>query len=617
MATYGTDLTTLANADDDTVETTWTELAAPYALGGSPADDDENLIQGTNCQSQTTGTKSGLVFSIVFDAGSDQSGNFASDGSDVVLIWSYYAVVANLETFANGGRRAVIASDTSNGDAYKVGGSDDPYASGWKNVAVDPNKTADYTIGSGNAGSWRYFGMMPYTLAAISKGTPHAVDAIRYGRGEIYCTGTGCDFTGMAQYNDYNDSTNGYNRFGLFQYNSDTGVYLWKGLMSIGQTGTSATFSDSNKNINIDDTPAAQATFNRIEVNNASTSLTWTNISFTALGSTSPGDFIMNDNATVTKAGCTFNSMGTFTYLSNASVTGGTYNSCAQIDSGGGTFNRTKVYTSTVAADSSAFVWNSATDPDGYMDDMEFSKGTNDHHAIEFGTSSPTTINLNGIDFDGFDGADSQNDSVFYIARTGGTVTINLSGCTFTGPSNAAPSYKSAGATVVINQDQVSHTLTGLVNASEVTYVKRGTADDTGSDGSTTTDSRNFVTTNSWITDEHQGKLLYITSGSDTGRYYVSGNNATTLYLDTEMTATASSLTWELYDENNDTIVYHVESVTGNQTQYTYTYVSDVTVDILIIHVNYEQIVLEDIVLGNTSQSLPQTQISDVNYYNP
>ena len=38
---------------------------------------------------------------------------------------------------------------------------------------------------------------------------------------------------------------------------------------------------------------------------------------------------------------------------------------------------------------------------------------------------------------------------------------------------------------------------------------------------------------------------------------------------------------------------------------------------IIIIHQNYEQIILEDITLGNTNQSLPQKQIPDANYYNP
>jgi hypothetical protein len=163
----------------------------------------------------------------------------------------------------------------------------------------------------------------------------------------------------------------------------------------------------------------------------------------------------------------------------------------------------------------------------------------------------------------------------------------------------------------------VTHSLTNLASGSEVTYVQRGATIDTGSDGSTTAGSRDFVTTNSWTPDAYQGYLLEITSGADAGRYYASGNSATTLYLDAELTATDSSLTWELYDENDDTEPYHVENVTTGSTEYIYTYVSDEVVDIIIHHVNYEQYVLEKITLGSTNQSIPITQIPETVYYNP
>ena len=47
---------------------------------------------------------------------------------------------------------------------------------------------------TGNGGTYRYIGSMGNFTNSINKGNPHACDAIRYGRGEIYCTGTGCDF---------------------------------------------------------------------------------------------------------------------------------------------------------------------------------------------------------------------------------------------------------------------------------------------------------------------------------------------------------------------------------------------------------------------------------------
>ena len=224
-------------------------------------------------------------------------------------------------------------------------------------------------------------------------------------------------------------------------------------------------------------------------------------------------------------------------------------------------------------------------------------------------------MTLTGIDFSGYNAVDQNTDSALYFPDTGSDVTwtVNLSGC-----SGDITYYKArSGDTVSIVADQVSHTLTGLFNGSEVTYMKRGTAVDTGSDGSTTVDSRNFVTTNSWTPDAYKGHLLYITSGADAGRYYCSGNSATTLYLDTEMTATAGTLNWELYDENDDTEVYHVESVTGNQSQYTYGYISDIDVDITVISTNYIQYIIVGVTLGNTSQSIPITQIYDDNYFNP
>jgi len=448
MATYGTDLTTLTDAESGT----WVELNSPYNAGGTPAADGENYIQGQDCQSQTTGSKSGLLFSILYDAGSDISSSFTTD--DVVLLWQFYAVGINIETFANGGLRVAIASDLDNANAYKVGGRDfarNPYG-GWMNVAVDPTKAADYTIGSGNGGAWRYFGSMPYTINAIAKGTPHAVDAIRYGRGEIYCTGTGCTFDGIATYNDYNDATNGYNRFGLFQ--AQPGGFLWKGLLSIGQSGTSATFSDSNKAIVIDDCPATYSTFNRIAIRNAGSSVTWSNVSFQSLGTTSPGELAVVENATVSFDGCSFQNMSTFTFLSNSTITNCIFKSCKAVDAGGGVFTGTAIRTSAVAADASAMTWNDSNDPDGYLDDMEFSKGTNDHHAITFGTGSPTSITLRGWVTSGFSSSNGQNSSTFYVARTSGTVIISVVG----GSGNFT--YKSAGATVIVVVDPVTTTIT-------------------------------------------------------------------------------------------------------------------------------------------------------------
>jgi len=112
--------------------------------------------------------------------------------------------------------------------------------------------------------------------------------------------------------------------------------------------------------------------------------------------------------------------------------------------SGDADLTTSQILTPVVAVDASGLIWNGNFDPDGNLDGMTFSKGTNAHHAAAFGTASPTTMTLRNIDFSGFNATDAQNDSTLHVRRTSGTVTINLIGCT------GNISYKSAGATVVL-----------------------------------------------------------------------------------------------------------------------------------------------------------------------
>jgi hypothetical protein len=239
-----------------------------------------------------------------------------------------------------------------------------------------------------------------------------------------------------------------YNRWGLFQEQS--GVYLWKGLMSFGNSTNACDFRDSNRVIIIDDCPRTYAAFNKIEINNVSSRVDWTTVSFIATGTLAPGTFEVIDNADVNFEGCSFTDMGTFILQSNSSILNCIFQTCGLITAAGADFTGSKVLESSVVADASALNWNVATDPDGYLDDMTFTKGTNAHHAVEFGLTSPITMTIRGITSTGFNASNAQNDSTFYVARTSGTVTINVVGCT------GNFSYKTAGATVVIVADPVT-----------------------------------------------------------------------------------------------------------------------------------------------------------------
>ena len=444
MATYSTDLATLTDAESGT----WTEFDAPYNGAGSPALDGENFIQGLDCTSQTTGKANGLVISIVFDNGAGHT--FATD--EVITAWCFYAVGVNLESYVNGGWRFGIGSGTGTVNFYDIGGSDyarNPYG-GWFNIAIDPTLAADYTLGGGNAGTYRYFGSVPYTLNEISKGTPSAMDAIRAGRGEISVTGTGGSFTEMAEYNDWNSTATppgtsstildlGYHRLGLMQ-DTGGGTFLWKGLMSLGLSATSASFTDSNKSITIDDAAKTYADFNKVEINNASSVINLTNITFTALGAVAPGAFEVIDDAVVNKTGCSFNAMGTFKYLGNSTLLNCVYNATGLITTGGATFTGCAFNEPTGAVGVTA-----ASPADAALiTGSEFvSNGTGNGLEI---TGVAADMALTDVDFTNYSTTVDADKAIFVNIVTG-TMTINISG----GSGVTADTHvRTAGATVIV-----------------------------------------------------------------------------------------------------------------------------------------------------------------------
>jgi hypothetical protein len=484
MATYSTDLTTATNAESGT----WTEFGSANS-GGTPAADGENFIQGTDCRSQTTGTKSGTANpkSVVYNHGSNLATGWTS--GDAFFIWTFYAVGANLYDFDQttySGYEVGIGADITNVDRYFVGGADwgrNPYG-GWANFAIDPQATASTTYGSGGAG-YQYIGGIAYTINAISKGTPHAVDAIRYGRGEISVTGTGGSFLELSQYNDYNaggtppgtSSTSvdsGRHRLGLFQ--ASAGTYLWKGLMSLGLTGTSVTFSDSNETIIIDDCPHTYADFNKIEVNNASSSVTLNNITIISTATTANGIgyFEMIDNATVTLNGCSFNQMGNFTFLSNGDLNNCTFNSCGVVTQGGAdidgcTFNTCSTLVSTGATASLIGV----NSPNTFVGDGTTSPG----HAINYGTvtggtdaANPFTINWyneldNGANQSTWEGS-TQTATTSTLGTSGASaIQIDVPSGNFVkisvaGGATIPTVYKTGTGSIEISANEVTLTIT-------------------------------------------------------------------------------------------------------------------------------------------------------------
>lgn len=423
--------------------------------GGAITAETDFYIQNGICVSKATAA--------TWDtAGTPRGGVLYNNGAGItvptdgaVLTWIYWWGPGVLATKANGGAEINFGNSTTAYYGQYVSGSDDWAFGGWRCYPVDPNLTPrDRTAGS-PTGTWQYFGWSANVAVAnaIGKGNPYGIDAIRYGRCDLVSTngdaGNGyATFLGAADW-DNTDTR----RLGLLIPRD--GAYYQQGLFQMGSSGTAVDFRDANRAIFVANTEKVSSNFNKFEIRNASSRVDWTSISISALGTTAKGNFEVVDDADVNFDSCTFTDMGTFIFKSVSTVDGCTFRRCSQITANSAAITNCLITAYSGSSDTSAMVWDTAVDPDGYLDGTTFVKGSGTTHAIEFGTTSPTTITLTDVTFSGYNGSDGQTDSALHIKRTTGTVTINIVGGT-------TPSYKSDGATVVIVSGTVTTEITVL-----------------------------------------------------------------------------------------------------------------------------------------------------------
>lgn len=429
------------------------------ALGGGQAGlniETDYFIQGTDCQSKNAWAAA--IKGMIHDHGAA----FTVPTTGAIIAWLYYAAVGSLEVKdpggspSNGGMMLVEGSGSGNRNRYNVGGKDTLTFDSWVPYVVDPNTaTPDDTVGT-PSGTEQWVGVeCNLPGAGPTKGSPCGIDAVRYGR---------CDIEYTA-----GDLGNGYNtflgaeaygnavarRWGVIEFRQ--GAYYIQGFHSLGLSGTAVDFRDSNKVIFIRDTPYVASGFNRIEILNASSNVDWTNIIFQSLSAQSRGTFVVTAGAFDAVA-CQFIEMGTLTFLASSNVTACIIRKCLAVTAPGTDLTDTKILESAVAIDVAALIWNVVTDPDGNLDDMEFSKGAASHHAIEFSGAAPATMTLRGIDFSGFNASNGATDSTLYFPDSGSDVdwVVNLVGCT----GNISYKKVRAGDTVTLVIDPVTTMVT-------------------------------------------------------------------------------------------------------------------------------------------------------------
>lgn len=455
---YGTDLTDWI-LDSDTAA--WGELTGAISGGAPDEADTESALQGTNSCSQITNTTALCSMARILGT------PVTLAAGNVFLMWHGHGVATALDSYANGGLRVAVAGNSlANWKAWAVGGNDVPpfpYAK-WVNTPIDPTVTAEYTNGTPPTGATNLYGVgsMCLLTQAVARGQPHIVDIIRYGRAEARLSGGDlangyATFAGFAAQNDTSA-----NRWGLIQ--AAAGGYQWKGLMTLGYSAA-VDFRDSNVSVFIQDCRKVASTFNKIEIRQAASRVDWTNVSFTNVApatNAAKGALEVFDNADVNLDGCAFTDMDTFVFQSASSVVGTVFRRCGPVTPNGATFTGNTVARSTAAA----AVTTAAANLSAIQTCSFVSAGTG--HGLEI-TGSAGEFTLVGHQFTGYAGTDGStgNEAVF-VNIDSGTVTLNITS------GGSTPSIRTAGATVVVNSN-VSVTLTGLKNPSEVRVFNAGT----------------------------------------------------------------------------------------------------------------------------------------------
>lgn len=459
VPSYTEDLTDIATGDESSG---WVEFGSPFNGQGAPQyqDNEYPYIQGSFAVTQ--GCTKSAIGSVGYDYGSTIS--LPTDGA--FFIWQNFSSPFVIDDYAGvsstyAGMMVCVGDDVSNFDYWDVGGSDKfpmPYG-GWQCHAVNTTVSSDGNVGTKTID--RYVGAAVSVLSGPSRGEPHQVDVMRFGRGSaIFEYGESADYCTISGFAAQNDNLS--YRWGLIQ--NFPGGYLWQGRMQLGSVSNVVDFRDSNVTIFIKWTPKVTANFNTIDIVNGSSNVEMTGFQFICLDpatTASKGRWITTDDATVVLDACTFIDMATFTFGSNTTATDCVWRRCDQIDPGGGDVSRAFVDESTVTGGGSvgggALYWNDSGDPNTKIDGSTFTKGAGSHHAIEFGTSAPLTINLTNMTFNGFSASDQQATSVLYFPDTGSDVTWNVA---HTGTTGTISYYKARPGDTVNISSSVPVTIT-------------------------------------------------------------------------------------------------------------------------------------------------------------
>lgn len=431
--------------------------------GGGVSDEPDIVYEGGTAQSRKVST-SAVGRDYTHGSGTDMDGTPASTAHMIAKINATNS--GALLSRTSPALHLKIGSSSSNYDTYYLFGNDNyPPRGGWQILPIAPSVSGyrDATTGTPPTRSAILYWSLLGDFSSTSKSENVIIDAIDVGLGLCLVGGDGASADGtLADFISYDEGTS-TNRFGYVTSDAAGAVAFVIGTLAIGQnsagTSTLTEFTDSNKTV-VWRNGLATTGFHKLllDMATASTALVFSNYTFVSegeSGNTAGRGYSTSEEtrtlvevtgtaaATNVFNACVFVNFATFALNATSTLTNCAIVNSDQIDTGtGATLTGLTLTGYTGAADSSAILWSAATDPDGHLDDLDITIGSAAHHAIEFGTSTPTTMTIRGMTATGFNASDGQNDSTFYVKRGSGTVTINII------DGSGTFSYKSDGATV-------------------------------------------------------------------------------------------------------------------------------------------------------------------------
>lgn len=424
---------------------------ANLPAGGAAASANTDIfLQGAQSlgrrQTNTTDTGGFLLI--------DAADNNCSAADVHVGVWfwvTHYGILDDL--------RIILATGTgspTNYDSHAFPLTEYPKLGGWVRGWVDVSRTPEVVGGTGlDEAALRSYGVqLSFTAGPGGNAQNLIVDAADFTNGSSALVLTGSsglwsDFTTTDE--------NSSNQYGVFR--SVGGVYNCFARVQLGASGSSLVFDDTSFTIVFPQQNLVSDTFMGVssDLRHVSSSITMTNGVISSAGA-KQGDFVVTGTSgTLAIAGMTFSKLRAAQYTSRCFVSSSNFLQCGRI------------VQSTATFDDCAFVEPTGTvcmlsdRPDLVADCSFTSAGTG--HAMELSVSG--TYTFVGNTFVGY-GAGGTTDAAVYN-NSSGSITLNVTG------GGSTPTVRNGTSASTVVNSNVSITLTGLKNPTEVRVFSAGT----------------------------------------------------------------------------------------------------------------------------------------------